>query len=102
MRRPALVEVTWLDACLWSDDYDLDKVSEGCPLRERTTSGYIVKEADEILYVASTIDMKEDPPQCSGVWTIPRGWVKKVTRKRQSRSKKCNSTTSNTKPSSAS
>lgn len=83
VKRPALIEVEWLDATTKNDQMSLSKARETCKLDHRFSVGYVVKRTREELTVCHTFDPAayNDDNEDGGAdfTTIPRGWVRSIT-----------------------
>lgn len=84
MKRPPLVEITWLDAVTRTEAMTLSDVPKQATLAERVTSGYLLHEnLDGRLILAHTYDEAhtgEHEDSVADVTVIPHGWVKKIHR----------------------
>lgn len=75
MSLPKFAEVTWFDAHSndsWDEELDTDA-------RVCHTAGYLVKETDQVVVIASSIDQKT-PVTYACVMTIPKVCVTSIKR----------------------
>jgi hypothetical protein len=88
MKKPPLVQVTWLDACFYSRTFKHDELHLA-PLATRHTSGYLVHQDEKETKLAQTLDKDDDGRwESDGVFTIPTGWITKVSKTATKRRKK--------------
>ena len=73
MKRPPLVEVTWLDACSYRQDLAIRKARRKCRLMTRRTVGYLVRETKRVVVVAQTFDPEDK--MVASTWAIPAPWI---------------------------
>ena len=80
MKRPPLVEVTWVDAKTNGEDIKLSQVAEKCVLVTRITAGYLVHNDQEKVVVAQSYDgpLGEEEAEVADTITLPTGWVKRI------------------------
>lgn len=80
MKKPPLVEVTWVDAKTNGEDIKLSQVEEKCVLVTRITAGYLVCHNPEKVVVAQSYDgpLGEEEAEVADTITLPTGWVKKI------------------------
>ena len=81
-----LVIVEWIDAQLHTEQVKLSELEGHLTLGVRHTTGWLVRETDELIAVASTWDKADE--NVDGVWVIPKGWVKSIRNVRTPRKKK--------------
>lgn len=87
-RKPALVEITWLDAQTLYERIPWDKIGDK-GLSEQVTSGYLHPSSDKVITrVAHTYDAEGDgagTPQGVDITIIPTSWIRRIKRRRGSR-----------------
>lgn len=77
-RRPPLVEVVWLDAVTYTEQWSLEDVPRRAVLAERRTAGYLLHDdLNGLLVLAGTFDPGPEAG-VADVTVIPRAWVKDV------------------------
>lgn len=78
-RRLPLVEVTWLDACTYSEQWSLNEVLTRAKLVERRSVGYLLAEDHEgLTIIAGTYDPSPTVENVgvADITVIPKQWVK--------------------------
>lgn len=85
-KKPPLVEVEWIDAIERDVSCKLSEVMHAryTGLYTRHTTGYLVRQDDEVVSVIREFDPPEpddDEPTVGKFMNIPAGWVKRITYK---------------------
>lgn len=72
------IYLEWMDAVNASGWHDSDEVNK-LTVHDCRTIGYVVKETDREIVVASTlsVDPKDDKTDANALMVIPKVWIKK-------------------------
>lgn len=70
-----LVEVHWLDACTYTNTYEVTEAIEVCKLTERKTFGVLIHRDETRVLIAGTLDKDGE---VGDVTVVPTGWVTEI------------------------
>lgn len=74
-RKYPLVEVRWLDAKTYNEEWEDKEAPEKAQFAERYTVGYLVHQDDERTLLSATFD---PPTGVADTTAIPTGWVQEI------------------------
>lgn len=74
MKHPR-VEVHWIDACTYTNTYEVPEAIEVCQLARRTIYGLLIHRDETRVLVAGTTDKDGE---VGDVTAIPAGWVTEI------------------------
>jgi hypothetical protein len=85
-RKPPLVEVIWLDAKTYNEEWQINEISQRALFARRHTSGYLVFQDEERTVLAGTFDPATSADAEDGVadtTVLPTGWVVEIIQQRR-------------------